>query len=75
MRVAAALLILLAGQEPAPKPGDSRIRRVTVYPDRALVVREAAVQAPAGVSLFEVRDLPANSFVEEFLDLNGTIPA
>ena len=67
MRVAAAVLALLAlsrvegavAQDPPPKPGDSRIRRVTVYPDRALVVREAAVQVPAGASAFEVRDLPA----------------
>ena len=61
MRCAAALLALSAwavAQE-APRPPESRIRRVTVYPDRALVVREAAVQVPAGASRYEVRDLPA----------------
>jgi uncharacterized protein (TIGR02231 family) len=52
-----ALAACAAAQE-APRPA-SRIRRVTVYPDRALVVREAAVQVPAGASAYEVRDLPA----------------
>ncbi len=61
MRIAAALLALaaLGGAQEAGKPLDSRIRRVTVYPDRALVVREAALQVPAGASAVELRDLPA----------------
>jgi uncharacterized protein (TIGR02231 family) len=61
MRIAAALIAVsaLAAAQETPKPHESRIRRVTVYPDRALVVREAALQVPAGSSLIEIRDLPA----------------
>jgi uncharacterized protein (TIGR02231 family) len=40
-------------------PGETRIRRVTVYPDRALVTREAKVQIPAGTATFVVKDLPS----------------
>jgi uncharacterized protein (TIGR02231 family) len=40
-------------------PGDAKIKRVTVYPDRALVTREAKIQLPAGTSTFTVKDLPA----------------
>lgn len=56
MRLALVLLTLAGAQA---KPGESRIRRVTVYPDRALVVREAALQVPAGASAVEIKDLPA----------------
>lgn len=55
----AALLsgVALCAQEAIP--GDAKIRRVTVYPDRALVTREAKLQLPAGTSTFTLRDLPA----------------
>jgi len=55
------LLIGLASAQEAERaiPGDSRIRRVTLYPDRALVTREAKLQVPAGTAAFTVRDLPA----------------
>ena len=49
--------ITLAAQDAIP--GDAKIRRVTVYPDRALVTREAKLQVPAGTSVFTVKDLPA----------------
>jgi sulfate transport system ATP-binding protein len=41
--------------------------------DRVVVIDKGEVQQIGTPN--EVRDLPANSFVEEFLDLNGTVPA
>jgi sulfate transport system ATP-binding protein len=41
--------------------------------DRVVLIDKGEVQQIGTPN--EVRDLPANSFVEEFLDLNGTIPA
>jgi uncharacterized protein (TIGR02231 family) len=63
MRVILGLLALLlcgpAAASQEANPGESRIRSVTVYPDRALVTREAKLQLPAGTSAFTVKDLPA----------------
>ena len=53
------LLLGLGAAAQDPIPGEARIRRVTVYPDRALVTREAKLQVPAGTSVFTVKDLPA----------------
>jgi uncharacterized protein (TIGR02231 family) len=39
--------------------GASRIRKVTLYPDRALITREDKLQIPAGTATFTLRDLPA----------------
>lgn len=58
--IAAALSGLAASAAAQdPIPGDAKVRRVTVYPDRALVTREAKLQLPAGTSVFTVKDLPA----------------
>lgn len=46
-------------QDAASIPGETKIKRVTIYPDRALVTREAKLQVPAGTSSFTVKDLPA----------------
>jgi uncharacterized protein (TIGR02231 family) len=66
MRTTLALLSFLlaaalagAQENPAPVGSPSVIRRVTVYPDRALVTREAKLQVPAGTSTFTFLDLPA----------------
>jgi uncharacterized protein (TIGR02231 family) len=55
------LAAALAGAQEAPAPVGSLsvIRRVTVYPDRALVTREAKLQVSAGTSTFTFLDLPA----------------
>src|SRR5262249_62003695 len=37
---------------------NERIADVTVYPDRAEIVREATLRLPAGVSTVEFRDIP-----------------
>jgi sulfate/thiosulfate transport system ATP-binding protein len=41
--------------------------------DRVVLIDKGEVQQIGTPN--EVRDLPANSFVEEFLDLDGTVPA
>jgi ABC-type proline/glycine betaine transport system ATPase subunit len=41
--------------------------------DRVVIIDKGAIQQIGTPN--EVRDLPANSFVEEFLDLDGSIPA
>jgi uncharacterized protein (TIGR02231 family) len=46
-------------ESPPAVAGESRIRRVTLYPDRALVTREAKLQVPAGPAAFTLKDLPA----------------
>ncbi len=58
MRLMLALCLTVLTQE-AAIPGEAKIRRVTIYPDRALVVREAKLQIPAGTSTFTIKDLPA----------------
>ena len=58
------LLVLGAGAGTAPARAEivsaekERIADVTVYPDRAEVVREATLRLPAGVSTVEFRDIP-----------------
>lgn len=63
MRTLLALLLVGAfagAQDPAAPVGTaSVIRRVTVYPDRALVTRDAKLQIPQGLSTFTFLDLPA----------------
>jgi hypothetical protein len=59
-----SILIALGAVWTAPVRADvvaaesERIADVTVYPDRAEVVREASVRLPAGVSTVEFRDIP-----------------
>lgn len=58
--VLAALAPFACTQEaPKPKETAAEIKRVTVYPDRALVTREGRLDVPAGTSVFEFANLPA----------------
>jgi uncharacterized protein (TIGR02231 family) len=58
--VLAGLAAVARAQEaPRPRETPSEIRRVTVYPDRALVTREGKLDVPAGTSVFEFANLPA----------------
>lgn len=62
MRKTLALIatMLVAFQEGAvPKGIDAPVKKVTVYPDRALVTREAKADVAAGSTLLELKDLPA----------------
>lgn len=63
LAVAAVLLFpsRQAGSE-AVTVAESRIVAVTVFPDRAEVTREAAVEVPAGKSLVVLEGLPATLF-------------
>lgn len=45
-------------EDPAEKGVNSRITKVTIYSDRALVVREAAVALPAEAAVFRFTKLP-----------------
>lgn len=62
--VLCALTALGTGAWPSPVRAEvvgaqsERIAEVTVYPDRAEVVREATVRLPAGASTVEFRDIP-----------------
>jgi len=58
MRLILVLCLTVLTQE-AAIPGEAKIRRVTIYPDRALVAREAKLQIPQGTSTFTIKDLPA----------------
>lgn len=53
-----AALVVAAQDGPAPKAIDAAIKKVTVYPDRALVTREARVDVAAGSTLLELKGLP-----------------
>jgi hypothetical protein len=62
--VLAVLACLLgSGAGPAPQaaaalPAKARVTEVTVFPDRAEIVRVAALDLPAGLSAVEFTDLP-----------------
>ncbi len=57
---AACVLVLAVGALPAAtiRAGGARIVRVTTFPDRAEIVREARVDLPAGASTVEFPGLP-----------------
>ncbi len=52
----------------------SRVTAVTVYTDRALVEREAAITLPDGETTIVLKDLPANLW-DQSLQVSGTGPA
>ena len=59
--LAASLIAALASSYVGAASLEARsanMTEVTVYPDRAEVVREATVEVPAGASMIEFRDLP-----------------
>ncbi len=55
---ALAATVADAGEEPADKGVPSRITRVTVYSDRALVTREAAITLTTEPTVFRFKKLP-----------------
>lgn len=60
LAVALCALSASAQEAPlAPKDAAAPIRRVTVYPDRALVSREVRLDLARGTSTFAIKDLPA----------------
>ena len=56
--VALAFFAPLAVPAATIEPKSARVVEVTVYPDRAEVVREATFEVPAGASTVEFRDIP-----------------
>lgn len=70
---AATTLSAWAAAAPAPLAADSTVHAVTVYPDRALVSRTAAIELPAGESTFVLADLPANLW-DNSLQVRGRGP-
>ena len=54
-----------------PLAADSHVGAVTVYPDRAVVTREAKLMLPAGESEIEFKDLP-QGLMENSLQVSGT---
>ena len=65
---------VLIGAPLAAADVSSRAIAVTVYPDRALVTREASITIPAGETQFVLSDLPANLW-DQSLQVRGTGPA
>jgi hypothetical protein len=66
----AALAACSANALAADLPLGSRIRAVTVHPQGAAVLREAAFSVPSGVSVLVVEDLPAD-MVADSLRVEG----
>ncbi|HEX4824400.1 MAG TPA: mucoidy inhibitor MuiA family protein [Candidatus Polarisedimenticolaceae bacterium] len=57
----AALVLPLAASAATLSAKNARIVEVTVYPDRAEVVREATLELPSGASTVEFNDIPLNA--------------
>jgi len=56
-----------------PTPVDSRIAEVTVYSDRARVMRETAIQAPKGITVLAFEKLPG--WIDESSIRASLVPA
>jgi hypothetical protein len=67
--LAPLVLVLLPAAALSSIQTESRVRRVTIHPDRAEITRTARVELPAGASRLEIAGLPAA--LEEACDYSG----
>lgn len=69
--VAAAVISMYSGATLAGQVLKSKVTAVTVYPDRAMITRTAAVTLSPGTNVIEFGELPAD-FIEQSLRISGS---